>query len=85
MAPAASVIEGAAESAATPFNVAEFSCTVCAVTLPVFSNSTVTLHPAAVLVIAGAPPDTMVTVAGPLETTRFTAAPAVALAPATGL
>ena len=84
MAPGASVIEGAPASAATPPNVAELSCS-CAVTLPVFCTSTVTLHPPALLAITGAPPKTMETVAGPLETTRFTAEPAVTDAPATGL
>jgi hypothetical protein len=85
VAPGASVIEGMAPaSAATPLNVAELSCN-CAVTLPVFCTSTVTLHPAAPLVITGAPPKTMETVAVPLETTRLTADPVLTEAPATGL
>ena len=73
IAPGASDIEGTADSAATPLKVAETSCTVCAATLPLFCKMTVTLHPPALLVITGAPPITMTTLAGPVETTKLTA------------
>jgi hypothetical protein len=85
VAPGAREIDGAADSAATPFKVAESSCTVCAVTLPLFCRITVTLHPPAVLVITGAPPITMTTLAGPVETTKLTTEPDATLVPAIGL
>jgi hypothetical protein len=85
VAPGAREIDGAADSAATPFKVAETSCTVCAVTLPLFWRIAVTLHPPAVLVITGAPPITMTTLAGPVETTKLTAEPDATLVPAIGL
>jgi hypothetical protein len=85
VAPGAREIDGAADSAVTPFKVAESSCTVCAVTLPLFCRITVTLHPPAVLVITGAPPITMTTLAGPVETTKLTTEPDATLVPAIGL